>query len=379
MSNDFAKGGADVRAVQQLPGAPRAPSGVQGAAGVLGRLFGTDDVMVESKSVNLTDAAEEMAFGMASKVETLTLRQRVVKQGKRPEVPGQAEIEAVFHSMKDGDGARDLKQFSGQIIALLRGRQSPRRLLREKFSDPAKRYLATAYALNELKQSGAPAHEIESLTDFLAEIEVTEGGAIRAGLNTVEAAAEFSENAQQSDLFRKVYRDAVVGYESFPAALDKILTQFGDDHFEKGTRLLVKALSLDLQATRPSSEPVRLHAILQDLYSLQAVSTVLIRCRSIVFRTCMAAQTEGMTPIAIARDLLQLASDAYVTAYHFSDIARKYNVKDDEGQIVFFTGAMGAMRSMPNKVFRNDEARLKAIDAAQGALDGLLLDDDVSK
>lgn len=377
MSNDFARGGGDVRVLQQASGSPHGPDRSGGAAGVMGRLFGSEDVMIEKKSVNLTDAAEEMAFGMASKVETLTLRQRVIKQGKAPEVPAQAEVEAIFRSMQDDEGARDLQSFAGQINSLIRGRQSPRRILRDRFADPAKRYLATAYALKELQQSGAPANEVEALTDFLAEMEATDGSFIRAGLNTIETAAEFGATAEQNDLFRKVYRDAVVGYESFTSALDKVLTQFGDEHFEKGARLLIKALSHDLHAARPSSEPVRLHAILQDLYSLQAVSTVLIRCRTIVAKTSAASKTEGLTPISVARDLLQLAADAYVTAYHFSDVARKYSVLTDDAQIVFFSGAMSAMRNMPNKVFRNDESRLKCIDAAQSALDALLLDEDV--
>jgi type III secretion protein W len=341
---------------------------------IKGKLFGSEHVLHASDKFTLTKAAEEMSFGFSEKTETKTIRQRNVVAPQRQKILPLAEIENLFRSMKDDRAAQELGQISSRVISSLKSNKSPRRFLQERFSDPSKRYLAIAYALGELQQNGGTPHEIERLHDLLAEAEAFEGGAIRAGLNTVEVAAEFGA-AEEGDRFRKVYRDAVIGYESFAATLDGVLTQFGDEGFDKGVRLLLKALAADLQAARPSSEPARLHAILQDLFHLKSVSTVLHRCRAMVERMIDAKAVAALNPIALTRDLLHVASETYVCPYHFSDLARKYGIAEGEPQVTFFTGAMGAMRSMPLKAFKNEELRFKAIDAVQTALDAILLEE----
>ena len=354
-------------------------SGMSAKAGVvLGKLFGSEGVVLDDNAFTLTNAAEERSFGMAAHVESLTIRQRSVKPRQQPKLPPPAEIEELFRSMQEEDAGIHLRQLSDQILAILKNRGSPRQLLHERFTDPTKRFLALGYAVHEARQRGAPAHDVERLLDLLSEAEASDGTAIRAGLNTVDVAAEFSADPAEGDRFRKVYRDAVIGYESFAATLDAVLTQFGDAHFEQGARLLLKGLAADLHAVHPSTQATRLNAILQDLYSLEAVNTLLIRCRLLVDQCAQTTPASGLTATSMTRDLLHITAEPYVTAYHFADIARKYGITDNEAQVEFFTGAMAAVRSMPLKIFRNDEARFKAIDAAQAALDALLLDDEVA-
>jgi type III secretion protein W len=340
-----------------------------------GRPFNGGFVIPANHEFNLTDAAEELSFAFAEKTESRTVKERSISTHQKPKVPPQQEVEKLFRSMQDERAARDLKQIAGRLITLLREGKSPRQFLEERFSDPLKRYLAIAYAIEEIKQRDGTPAEIERLHDLLAETEARDGASIRAGINTMDMAAEFGATAADGDKFRKVYRDAVIGYESFAATLDSVLTQFGDTQFDNGVRLLLKGLSVDMNATAPSLDPARLHAILQDLFNLEAVTTVMQRCRQMVDRLDRAGLVKALNPIALARDLLQITAEPYVTAYHFADLARKYDVRDEDPQVALFSGAMGAIRGMPPKVFRTEEMRLKAIEAAQAALDAILLNE----
>ena len=146
------------------------------------------------------------------------------------------------------------------------------------------------------------------------------------------------------------------------------MERFGEDHFERGAALLTKALAEDLAAATPSREPAKLNEILQDLYQLQTIKTVLLRCQNACKRLFNFSQI-SLQPFALAKELIGLASEKTVTSWGLRDIAKRLHVDDDEQIGAFMADLMSAIRIMPPKVFPSDEHRLRAIDAAQECLD----------
>jgi len=77
-------------------------------------------------------------------------------------------------------------------------------------------------------------------------------------------------------------------------------------------------------------------------------------------------------PVTLTRDLLEIINEPYVIAYHFNELVRKHKIPQGKQQVVFFTGIMAVLRSLPVHVYRNNEARIKTIEAVQSILDELL-------
>lgn len=368
------------------------------AAGALptGRLNGQAIVVLNKDSAfSVNDAAEEMSFGRSERVEKEKPLNERELGAFETHIPPMAELEAILKSMQEEDAARDLKQLAKSLLQVASNREDPLAVVGKRFSDPSKQYVALAAAIHEARQDPAARVELEVLRDALARLEERQGVAIRAGLNTLDVAAAYGPRAEDGDTFRAAYRDSVLGEESLAQSFKILLERFGEQSFESGTALLLKALAADMASMRPSLEPTRLNAILQDVYQLQAAGTVLTRCRALCERLAQQFLLI-LKPIDLTKDLVSLTTEAIATAWTFFEMARRYKItrkpkkheddkepeEEEEGEVrenklvAFLSGIMSAVRAMPPKLFPTDDHRMSTIDAVQESLDKVLLEGD---
>jgi type III secretion protein W len=359
-----------------------------------GRLNGQMIVVHKDSAFSVNNAAEEMSFGRSESVEKeKPLDERQVKAFD-VRIPSMAELEEIFKTMQEDDAARALKQLAKNLVQVARNQGNPLQAASERFSDPTKQYAVLAAAIHEATQDPGARLELEVLRDALATLEGQKNREIRAGLNTLNAAAEYGPRAEDGDTFRAAYRDAVFGEGTLAESFKALLDRFGDQSFESGAALLLKALAADLGAMRPSLEPIRLNAILQDVYQLQAAGTVLARCRALCERLAREFLLR-LKPIDLTKELVKLTTELPPTEWTFSDMVRRYKItrkpkknEDDESEeeeddkelkenklVAFLGGIMTALRAMPPKLFPTDDHRLNAIDAVQESLDKILLED----
>lgn len=188
-------------------------------------------------------------------------------------------------------------------------------------TDPSKQFLLLAHALHTAKSQGQGI-VAERLRDALARMERIHGATVWAGLNIAEVATKFGPTPKDASTFRAVYRDAVLGKSTAAETFKMVFERFGEARFKSGTALLIQALGADLAAKRPSMDKVHLHAILQDLYQLQAANTLIeITQRMAVGLAVHAVQ---ISAVMLTQALADLAAKPSVSAWDIEDMSRRF-------------------------------------------------------
>src|SRR5262249_37685771 len=126
----------------------------------------------------------------------------------------------------------------------------------------------------------------------------------------------------------------------------------------------------DLAATRgTSAQPSRLHAVLQDLYQMEVLATMLDGCQGLTTKMSKEYGLPPAKPGDLLQDLVSASGERWSNATRFSAIADKYSVPAPNARVTFLTQIRLLVRNMPPKVFVDTDARTNVLDAAQGALD----------
>lgn len=356
----------------------------------------------------LTEAAEEITFSFEGRVEEEKTLEERISDYKPPRVVMADRVTEVLQTMLDEEAAAQLERLAKQLAEACTRRQDVLSAVRRWNADPSKQYLALSYALQSQYAEQLAPHQREVLRDGLDRLVMQQGDAVFAGLNTVGEAAQFGVGREQVDLFRRTYRDAVLGYANFSQTLCLLVERFGEQ-LESGARLLQQALASDLAAVRPSLEPARLQAILQDLYQLSAAVTGLQHCRVVAARMAQLEGGAALSPLALMKDLAQWTVEAWLLAYQVSYLLKRHlpeqertmrdgrhggggrereegqhqemELGEDDGedpelrrQVVFLNGVLEVLRALPPKLFQSHDHRMQAIAVVQQVLDGLLLE-----
>lgn len=372
---------------------------------------------VPGQKFDLTHAAEELGFALADRArKNKKLDEFELASPRTDALRRASEIEELLRTLGKGERENDVESFAQRLIDIAGQRMSLLTSVRNFSQDPTRQYLALAQAYQMALTNGSSPDVVEALRDAVDRMNVLHGPTIRADINTVAEAAAFSPEQTAADMFRSTYRDAVLGQTSFSATLTLVLERFGDQ-LERGVDLLRKALGSDLASIRPSSEPERLHAILQDLYQLSAAVSVLQRCRTMLDWLKRAYPALNLKPLMLMADLVRFTAEQWIESHYVLQLIQKYGLDiidqksniaavesgnsskqpdgdevdteadeenaddffDDEpkAQILFLNGVLDILRSLPTKLFSGDEQRLQSIAAVQQLMDSLLLTEEL--
>lgn len=326
----------------------------------------------------LSDAAEEISFARAEHVEARKLEDRKIEESPEFDLPPIEAILAYLNATGDAYAEERLKQF---VDALKRNAQrsdinqhrtnSPRNEARRRFDGPTEQYLALSYAVTALSSSGSDHALLDQVRDALQDLHEEEGRGIHANLNTVDVAAQFGEGdpARFKD-FQATYRDAVLDGETLNGMLEHVLNRFGARDYQRTIQHMIRALGSDLSAIQgPSVERTRLHAVLQDMYQMEVLSTLLEGCQRLVDRMSTRHALAGAGGGELLRDLVSASADRWSNAARFMAIADKHDIKDIAPRITFLSGLKILAADIPVKVFPDVDARSNVLDAVQEAVD----------
>lgn len=338
-----------------------------------GNLLGEHAVLLEGEISSLGDAAEEISLHMAEKTEDKHHAERKVKAERPMELMRLEEILEMLQQTQDPDAQAKLEEL---VTKLLSGQGSPRQQAAQAFGDVSQQYLALQYALRKGEQEGAAPELLESLRDALADLEIESGPRIRAGLNTLGSAGEFTTDAQGIQSFQDTYRDIVLGESTLGKTLGLALDRFGGKDVGRGLKQLVLALGQDLSSARPSTSPQRLQALTGDLYHLQVAVTVLDGCAEL--SDSLRAQGLGAPDSErLMHDLVGLTGDKWLNESRFTALAQQHGVTTPEGRVAFLAGVKTLMRDLPIQVFPDSDARQSTLNAIQDALDMAIDEEDL--
>lgn len=333
-------------------------------------LWRGEQVQVKDSASELADAAEEISLYHAEKAESKLFEERDCQSGARSEAI--AHIEQIMGYLEAANAYEDSQKLVDLVKRMQASQSHPRELARQQGRDPAHQYALLQYALHEGEKSGAPAQALDNLRDAIADLEMEAGPQIRAGLASIGSAAEFARSSEEMAAFQATYQDVVLGNgllsQTLHLAIERLGGAEGED-LARGLKGLVRALGADLSAARPSIEPTRLQALVQDLYQLEVAATVLDNCRGLADTLQNKHGTAGLRPVALMKELVAVTSEKWVAATRFTSLADRLGVLLPGAQIAFQTSVKFMLRDMPVQVFPDMDSRQSVLNASQEALD----------
>jgi type III secretion protein W len=355
----------------------------QQAALAAGQLQGQPVQQINIQSV-LTSAADELSQQFSTKAEERNLNDRKLANANAQTNASRAQVAAMLASMGGGAEGQEQSTQSVQLTELakriLKQPHLARQFAKEMGGDATSQYLSLLEVAELIREGvvGVDSEDFaaQSAQEAAAELLAEHGDRIWADINTFDAAQKLAEHTGQADTaqaFRSAYRDAVLGTESLSDTARQLLkvNEGGNGQdFARVLQSMMTALGADVAAARPSTDPVRLRALLTDLYHLEVISTVVDRCDEL---SSTVVSRHGVAPFkatGLASDLVALTGERWVDAARISNLADKYGAQHPpECMVHFVTGARNALRELPVQVFMSPEARQSLLDAAQTALD----------
>jgi type III secretion protein W len=340
----------------------------QGTRERTGTLAG-EQVRVKDASSMLADGAEEISLHHSDKVESKKISERKLESQGLRELMKIDEIRQYLDAAGQGGDPKRLAELAKRMQS---GEQNPRELARQQSREPADQYVLLQHALQDAIENKLAPEVIERLEDALADLELEAGPQIRAGLNSLGTLSELARNPGELEALRSTYRDVVLGDGSLAQTLKLALERLGGTtgaEFQRGLQGLVKALGADLSSARPSTEPNRLQALVQDLYQLEVCATVLDACHELSAKLQEKHGAAPLPAVELMKELVAVTGERWVGGSRFTDLAGRFNLHDTGAQIAFLTSTKAMMRDLPVKVFPDPESRQTVLDATQSALD----------
>ncbi|MDH5857324.1 type III secretion system gatekeeper subunit SctW [Lampropedia aestuarii] len=328
--------------------------------------LGQSGVVLEWESDMLANAAEEISMHMAGKAENRHRHER------KKDVLGQQTVmqaQAINNYLLKAGQAAEAEKIKALCAQLLQGSSSPGKLVREHLGNSTSQYLALQYALGQGEQEGASQEVLERLREAIDDLEMAHGPAIRADLNTIEAAADGDSPPAEVQRFQQTYQDVVLGEASIHKTLDVLLERHGEQGLRQGLERLQKALGLDVTATRPSTDCAHLQSLMQDLYQLSVVETILESCDSLLHSLSQKHGVQLESPIALLREMVSISNEQWVSHSRLGNLAHKFAGDAAAPQITLLQAVKGMLRDMPTPIFKDSDQRTRTFNAVQEALD----------
>lgn len=336
-------------------------------------LYRGEQAVLKNDGPNLTDAAEEMSLHFSEKVE----RQAADEHEIEAELPLQImRAEQIRDYLDSAQSFRDPSVLVNLAKRMIDAQAGPLQLARQATDDPTEQFLLLQFALQQGEAQGAPAERLAALREAVATLEFEAGPQVYAGLNSIDAAVQFGNSPDTIRGFQNTYREVVLAAANLAQALDVILGRFGEQDFERGLTSLLKALGADLAAARPSIAPERLQTLLQDIYQLEVVNTLLDETASLARTLSERHGIARFAPTTFIKSLVGLTCERWVVAQNFLRIPNDLAIALLAAKIELMVQAQRVLRELPMKIFSDAEARRALLDAGQEALDQLIDEED---
>lgn len=334
-------------------------------------LPGKNDVVAQG-AISLEDAAEELSLHMAHRVEHQVHSELKVS---RDHSFIEIKIEAIIlylEKMWEQGAQAALEVLVSQI---LEGRTGPQAAVSNFSKDKTQQFLALNYVLQRAQQENVSPDLIKSIFDAYADLEKSAGPAIRANLNTIDAALGYSPDVSDIKKFQHTYYDIVINESSLPKTFSKALSLFGGKKIAAGLQHLITALGLDLSATRSSVSMEKISTVITDLYQLQTITTTLESCENIRGKLSESARS-SFNPEKLMQGIIDLVDIRFVSPTMILNLSNGQGVESVEDRITFFTATKLIIKEIPSKIFHDEEDLQSAIESAQFSLDSAIQEEE---
>jgi len=346
------------QAMQSQPAAPTAAE--------RGVFMGHAVQVSESPESLLADAAEELGFSVDNTKDYDVNERKERGKAALSQLERVRMYEELMHKVGKG---QQLDRLVDSIRKNPKDFQQIERQAREAFPDPSDAWAALKIAAERLKEAGESPDTIAAIERAAAEMEKTDGVAIRTGIQGALSSAGY-ESIGEPDSLKDLYRTTVGEFSSVNEVFTSIQKTYGNN-FEKAMDFLFSAISSDINSDEPS----------MDKQHLESVHTKLglVRLTQSGYRLCCDqmnrwADVHGVTnssidAMGLLGEIIALRGQPFLSANSIKMIVDKVNPPDIEKEVLFTQDLLKTTRSFPSALFDDDAGRMKVLTAVQEAVD----------
>lgn len=264
---------ADLRSLAQAQSPKQGIANTIAEAGRQEGVLKGQTAVVIDQSTTLANAAEEMGFAAAEKVEKkIAERKAGSKEGMRLSM---TELAMRFVNMTgDSQAGKKLQEFV-ESMKNLGGEVTQdqiKQLLKESFGDVAEQFAALEYAEAALEEEGLSPELLKQIKATKESLLKEAGPTIRAGINIATEVLSFSKQGlAQVGSLRELYGFAVLGAATAGEMYQAIMKRYGKKRFEEVLEFLLSAAGSDLDAggMGPSQDAAHLETAINNVSFVQ--------------------------------------------------------------------------------------------------------------
>ncbi len=350
------------------------PHQVNKAAVESGQAMGYTLQVVEDPNADLMDSMEELSFQFEEK-EMKAAGERKLGQSPRaayltavetwqkvlPDMPGGEFMERMLRNLRQAQANGQLPD-ARQLLAKLG----------EGSGDPSHQF-AMAEILEQALGEGDS--ELKALVaEAKRQLEEARGPEIRAGINLAEEINAQSGDAAEMQSLRDLYRSEVLGFKGPQDCFRSLLASHGAGRMGEAVEFLIRGCGVDLASATPSKSEPELHRILEDLQCVNVLTAVMDKSGQLAGKMQSVFGIHcSMDGEAMAGKIMDFTEMPFVTAQNIAAFISDCGVNPLLAQLYFCTGLVGIFRQLSSRLFKDEEAREKLVDAGQEHLDGLVL------
>ena len=347
--------------------------GFSASTAAVGSLFGNAAAVVESPMSLLADAAEELTFA-ADTTDDFELDER--KERDEIDEAMEERVKKYQELMRESGEAEQLDQLKDAIRAR-EGREHALRQARQRFPDPSDAWAALKEIRDELAgDASASAEMLRGVDEALAELEASDGPAIRSGICGALNAQGFDSLGAPSQL-GALFRGAVCDFTDVNELYAHIQEKYGND-FEAALNFLYKALASDMAADVPSMEKTHLEHVNAGLGELRSLQSARSLCVKLLDRWADVHGVKDcpLDDMALLGKIVGLRKEHFISGTQIARLADEARAPDIEHKVLFLQELLNTTRSFAPSLFDGNEGRMKVLDAVQDAVDNAIAEED---
>lgn len=360
---------------QQLTSQQVASAQVAGEQGVA---MGTAFAVESDPVAELMDSMEELSFQFEEKAaKKLSDRKLGEMRGSQtsyvralegwlktlPDLPNDEFLQRMLRQLRQAAGAGQLPDVRGLLRELAAGSGEPS----HQFA-----------MLDILEQAlGEGDEALRGLvTATRAQLLAAQGKEIRAGINLAQEVNARASSAEEMQGLRDLYRGEVQGFTTPQACFRSILQARGAVALQATIDFLTAGCGVDLQSPNPSMAPEELRRIMLDLQCVQVLKTVFDRLSGLSARmlTQFGIQTL-LTGEQMTGRVMDFTEHAYATSAEMLAFMGACGVAKWLAKMDFCRELTAIFRQLSSRLFTSETDRLRLVDAAQEALDGIIAEE----
>jgi type III secretion protein W len=219
---------------------------------------------------------------------------------------------------------------------------------------------------------------LAAIDEAIDELMAKSGDRILADINTFDTTASLPP--EQALPFRQAYVDLVQGAESLSAMLNCVLSAMKEQPGKLFNEVLGRfreALGLDAAAVRPSTDPVRLKALMSDLWHLTMIETLLEQAAELGATLHKQHGKPSLDANSLVADLVGLSSMRHADAQSVDRLAERHGLSSPPAvKVGFLSGVAGIVAALPPQVSASKDSRDALIAASREALDLAIRDEE---